>query len=75
MSTTSTVTASVAQDQIPNDEVDLLNHMCILVLTRGDGTLSDAASIQEEDIVEICIQLGHTQPESVLCYSVVKSVM
>ena len=71
MSTTSTATALVAQDQIPSDEVDFLNHICILVLTRGDGTLFDATSIQEEDIVEICIQLGHTLPER--CASVFSS--
>ena len=49
--------------------------MCILVLTRGNGTLFDATSIQEEDIVEICIWLGHTHPKDVLQYSAVKSVM
>ena len=49
--------------------------MCILALTTGDGTLFDAASIQEEDIIKICVQLGHTHPKGVLWYSVVKSVM
>ena len=75
LSTTSTVTTSVAQDQIPNDKVDLLNHMCILILTRGDGTPFDATSIQEEDIIKICVQLGYTHPESVLRYLAAKSVM
>ena len=49
--------------------------MWILVLTRGDGTPFDAASIQEEDIIEICIWLGHTHPKDVLWYLVVKSVV
>ena len=57
MSTMSTATALVLRDQIPSDDIDLLNHMCILVLTRGDGTLFDAASIQEKDIVKICVWL------------------
>ena len=49
--------------------------MCILVLTRDDGTLFDVTSIEEKDIMEICICLGHTHPESVLQYSAVKLVM
>ena len=75
MSTTSTATASVARDQIPSHEIDLLNCMCILVLTRGNGTAFDAASIQEEDIIKICVWLGQTHPKGVLWYSVVESVM
>ena len=49
--------------------------MCILVLTKGNGTLFDAASIQEEDIIKICVQLRHTPPIGVLQDSAVKSVM
>ena len=75
MSTTSTATALAAQDQIPNDDLDLLNHLCILELTRGDSTLFDATSIQEEDIIEIGIWFGHTHPKGVLQYSVVELVM
>ena len=74
MSTTSLVTALVACNHIPGDEVELLNHMCVLVMTRGDGTLFDVASIQEEDIVELCIELGQTHPKGVLWYSVTDSV-
>ena len=54
MSTTSTVTASVACGHILGNDCDLLNHMCVLAIARGDGTLFDATSIQEEDIVELC---------------------
>ena len=75
MSTTSAMTASVARDCIPSDVADLSNHMCIFILTRGDGTLFDASSILEEDIIKICIQLGHTHPEGVLQYSAIESVM
>ena len=75
MSATSTVTTLVAHNCIPGDEVELLNHTCVLALTGGDGTLFDAASIQEEDNIEICIQLGQTHPKGVLQYSAVKSVI
>ena len=71
----STATTLVARDQIPSDDIDLLNHTCILVLTRGDGTLFDATSIEEEDIIKICVQLGHTPPEGVKRYSAMESVM
>ena len=40
--------------------------MCVLVLTRGDGTPFDAASIQEEDIIELCVEMGQTHPKGVL---------
>ena len=49
--------------------------MCLFGLTRGDGTPFNASSIQEEDIIEICIQLGHTHPEGVLWYSTIEPVM
>ena len=60
MSTTSTVTSLVARDHNPSNVVDLSHHMCIFILTRGDGTPFNASFIQEEDGIEICIQLGHT---------------
>ena len=75
MSTTSAMTASVARDHIPSNIADLSNHMCIFILTRGDGTLFDASSILEEDIIKICVRLGHTHPEGVLQYSAIESVM
>ena len=53
MSTTSVTTASAARDCIPSDVADLSNHMCIFILTRGNGIPFDACSIQEEDIIEI----------------------
>ena len=75
MSTTSTATALVAQDQITNDKVDLLNHMCILILARCNGTPFDATSTLEDDIIEICIQLGCTHLKGVLWYSAIKSLV
>ena len=75
MSTTSTTTAWVARDHIPSDIADLFNHMCLFVLTKGDGTPFIASSILEEDIIEICIWFGHTHPEGVLQYYVIKLVV
>ena len=49
--------------------------MHILVLTKSNGTPFDVTSILEEDIIKICIQLGHTHPMGVLCYSATKSIM
>ena len=74
MSTTSMMTASAARDCIPSDVSDLSNCTCLFVLTRGNGTLFDASSIQEEDIIEICTWLRHTHPEGVLQYSTIESV-
>ena len=74
MSTTSISTALAAHHCIPGDEVELLNCVCVLVLTRGDGTLFTAASIQEEDIM-ICIELEQTHPKGVLQYSAVELVI
>ena len=34
--------------------------MCILILMKRDGTLFDVSSVLEEDIVKICIRLGHS---------------
>ena len=70
-----TMTASAARDHIPSDIADLSDHMCLFVLTRGDGTLFDASFILEEDIIEICICLGHTHPGGVLWYSVIELVV
>ena len=44
-------------------------------LDKGDGTPYDAASIQEEDIIKMCVLLGHTHPKGVLWYSAFKLVM
>ena len=63
------------RDCIPNDVADLSNRMCIFVLTRGNGTPFNASSIMEEDVVEICVWLGHTHPGGVLQYSTIELVM
>ena len=65
MSTTSTVTALAACDCTLGDVSKLFNHMCVLVIARGNGTPFHAASIQEEDIVELCVK-GQTYTKGVL---------
>ena len=72
---TSTMTTSVARDHIPSNVAGLSNHMCIFVSTRGDGTLFNASSIMEEDVIKICIRLGHTHSERVLQYFTIKLVV
>ena len=71
----SVMTTSVARDHIPSNVAILSNHMFIFVLTKSDGTLFEASSILEEDVIEIWIWFGHTHPEGVLWYSVMESVM
>ena len=66
MSTTSSTTALVAHDQTLDDDPELANHMCVLTITRGDGTLFDANSLWEEDIVELCVSMGQAHPKGVL---------
>ena len=44
-------------------------------LDKKDGTPFNVTSILEEDIVKICIQLGHIHPMGILCYSVTKSII
>ena len=75
MSTTSAMTALAPRDCIPSDIADLSSHMCIFILTRDNGIPFDASSILEEDVIEICIWLGHKHPEGVLQYSAIESVM
>ena len=49
--------------------------MCVLILTKRHGTPFDVTSILEEDIIKICIKLGHTHFLGVLHYSVTKSII
>ena len=54
--------------------MELLNLMCVLVLTRGNGTPFHATSRQEEDIVEFCVEMGQ-QPNGVLQLLATESVV
>ena len=44
-------------------------------LNKKDGTLFDVTSIQEEDIMEICVWLGHTHLLGVLHYTMRESII
>ena len=73
MSTTSSATAS-GRDYVPSDESSLKSGMCFFVITRRNGTLLDATSVTEEDIIKMCIKMGHTHPLGVLYYSMMELV-
>ena len=66
---------SSGDDHTLGNESKLLNLMCVLVLDRGNGTQFNATHIQEEDIVELCVEVGQTHPEGVLQLSVTESVI
>ena len=53
MSMTSSATASRYWEVPPTDS--FCDRLCLLSITRGDGTPMDASSISEEDIIEICV--------------------
>ena len=67
MSTSSSATA-LGRDQVPSNDPHLKTKICIFIVTRKDGTLLDVTSVSEEDIIEICVTLGHTHPLGVLWY-------
>ena len=71
----STATALVAHNHTLGNDSELLNCMCVLVIDSSNGTLFDTASIQEEDIVELCVEEGQTHPKDVLWLSVMESVI
>ena len=73
MSTSSSATA-LGRDQVPSDDPHLKAKMCIFMVTRKDGTPFDATSVLEEDILEICVTLGHAHPLGVLWYLATESV-
>ena len=75
MSTTSSTTASSRDHDVPSGKVVFKNKMCLVSLTRRDGTLMDASSVTEEDIIEICITMGHIYPLGVLHYCATESLV
>ena len=46
----------------------------MFIITRKDGTPLTVTSVSEEDIMEICMTLGHTHPLDVLWYLLKDSV-
>ena len=73
MSTLSSATA-LGRDQVSFDDPHLKTKMCIFIVTRKDGTPLNVTSVSEEDIIEICVTLGHTHPLGVLQYLTMESV-
>ena len=73
MLTSSSATA-LDRDQVLSDDPHLKAKMCMFILMQKDGTPFDATSVLEEDILEICVTLGHTHPLGVLWYLAMGSV-
>ena len=65
MPTMSSATAS-GRDHVPFNESNLKSRMCLFVITWTDGIPLNAASVTEEDLVEMCVKMGHTHPLGVL---------
>ena len=63
------------RDRVPYDESNLQTQMCVITLTKWDGTPFDVTSLQEEDIMEICIWLGHAHPLGMLHYTTSESIV
>ena len=74
MSVTSSTTA-FGDQEVPSHNSFFKDPLCMVSITRRDGTLMDASSISEEDIVEICVTQGHTHPLGVPHYSAVESIV
>ena len=73
MSITSSATAS-RDWEVPSPK-SFCDQLCLLSITKGDGTPMDVSSISEEDIIGICVQKSHTHPLGVLWYSAAESVI
>ena len=65
MSTSSTATA-LDRDPVPTNDPTLKAQMCVFIVTHKDGTPFEVTSIMEEDIVQLCMTLGHIHPFGVL---------
>ena len=70
---TSSATASRDQE-VPSADI-FRGRLCLISITRRDGTPMDASSTSEEDIVEICMKKGHTHPLGVLHYLAMESIV
>ena len=73
MSVTSSATAS-RDREVPSTDI-FQDRLCLISITRGDGTPMDVSSISEEDVMEICMKKGHTYPLGVLHYSATESII
>ena len=67
---TSSTTASGDQE-VPSANI-FQGRLCLISITRRDGTPMDASSVSEE---EICMKKGHTHPLGVLHYLAMESIV
>ena len=67
MSTSSSTTA-LGRDPVPTDDPTLKAWMCMFIIIQKDGTAFEVTFITEEDIMQICMTLGHIHPLGVLWY-------
>ena len=70
-----TSSATVSRDWEVQSPDPLPDKLLVVSIGKRDGTLLDASSISEEDIVELCIGRAHTRPLGVLWYSAADSVV
>ena len=68
-------TVLVACDPTLGNDHDLVNCICILVATHGDGTLFSHDSFQEEDLVELWVGLGQAHMYGVLQISETEALL
>ena len=70
-----TSSATASRDwEVPSADI-FQGRLCLISITRTDGTPVDASSISEEDIVESCIKQGHIHPLGVLPYLAMESII
>ena len=62
------------RDHVPSNEPKIKSRMYLFIITWKDGTLFDATSVTKEDIIKMCVKLGHTHPLGVLHYSTMELV-
>ena len=65
MSTSSSATAP-GRDPVPTNDPTLKARMCVFIIMHKDGTPFAVTSVTEEDIMQICMTLGHIHPLGVL---------
>ena len=73
MSVTISATAS-GDREVPSANI-FRGRLCLISITRRDGTPMDASSISEENLVEICVKKGHTHSLGVLHYLAMESII
>ena len=73
MSVTSSTTAS-GDWEVSSANI-FRGRLCLISITRREGTPVDASSISEEDIVKICVKKGHTHPLGVVHYLATESIV